>query len=71
MWCIDTHKNCKKPIPAFTAVSKTLTNLGVKFGRMDLEDYSDIGKEVGLDRLPYVRFYPAGAKTNDTAINME
>jgi len=38
---------------------------------MDVEEYSDITKEVGLNFLPYIRYYPEGVKTNDTAINYE
>jgi hypothetical protein len=58
MWCVSTHANCKEAIPSFTNSSIVLEESGIKFGRMDVEDYADIGKEVGIDRLPYLRFYP-------------
>jgi len=58
MWCTDTHENCKDGIPNYRNASVVLKDLDVKFERMNLEDYSDIGKEVGVDKLPYIRFYP-------------
>jgi len=73
MWCLASNKNCKTPIPSWKNVSNHLieSNPNIKMARMDVEDHSDITKEVGVNRLPYIRFYPQGAKNNETAINFE
>ena len=43
----------------------------IKTGKIDAEEFREVGKAHGVKGFPHIKFYPVGEKSIETAIEYE
>ena len=65
-WC----GHCKKMAPDWEEMANEIEGK-VKTGKIDAEEFRDVGKAHGVKGFPHIIFYPVGPKSNETSIVFE